>query len=94
MGIGVGMFDSFRILMIGSYLVASFLHLLDSHIPNSDQVRWRLKKSEEDSTFTLSIMLLGAKSCTLPLERHLGCYGPAKGLLFHLDGSMGKDTHL
>lgn len=72
-GIGVGMFDSFRILMIGSHLVASFLHPLDSHIPNSDLVSWRLKKSEEDSMATLSIMLLGAKSRTLPLERHLGC---------------------
>lgn len=55
-GIGVGMFDSFRIF-----------------IPNSDLVSWRLKKSEEDSMVTLSIMLLGAKSRTLPLERHLGC---------------------
>lgn len=60
-------------------LVASFLHLLESHIPiteDGDKVKWRLKKNEEFDIRSL-YNSKGFYFCH-SLERHLESEGTPK----------------
>ena len=65
--------------------VASFLHLLDAHIPNRedvDQVRWRIKRNGKFSVHSFYSVLYGSIVVLFPWEDIWGWRGGVNAFLF------------